>query len=90
VEQRRVELLASALRTLFLECADPSALWPKLSEFTKNSNKNAAANKILTTTNYDLQIPILMNFGNELATEKIESIAIDSAFRGERPLTFLA
>ena len=40
-------------------------------DFAKNPNKNAAANKILATTKYDLQIPILRNFGNELATGKV-------------------
>jgi len=30
----------------------------------KNPNKNAAANKISTATNYDPESPILTNFGN--------------------------
>ena len=43
----------------------------KVATFAKGPNKNAAANKISTGKNYDLQIPILMNFGNGLATGKI-------------------
>lgn len=40
----------------------------KMTRFVKNLTKNAAANKKPTTTNYDLELPVLINFGNVLAT----------------------
>jgi hypothetical protein len=46
----------------------------KLAMFVKTPNKNAAANKISTATNYDCQILILSNFGNGLATGKASEI----------------
>jgi len=44
----------------------------KLATFCQNLNKNAAANKKLSTKNYDLEIPILIIFGNGLAPGKLK------------------
>ena len=40
----------------------------KTRQFAKNLNKNATANKKTPTTNYDPELPILIIFGNGLAT----------------------
>ena len=71
VEQRRVELLASALRTAKFEFYGPLFRPLKLDKCADHLNKNAAANKISTATNYDPERPSLTNFGNELATERL-------------------
>jgi hypothetical protein len=65
VEQRGLEPLASALRTAI------RVLWTtkKHLSFVISPNKNAAANKTSSLTNYDPERPILTKFGNVLATE---------------------
>jgi hypothetical protein len=45
--------------------------------FATNLNNNAAANKKMTTKNYDLGIMILIIFGNGLATVCFSACAID-------------
>jgi hypothetical protein len=47
--------------------------------FSKNPNRNAAANKISTATTYYQPIPILTDFGNGLATGKMRA-SVEHAF----------